>query len=423
MRGIRVAVAGAVLAGGFALYAGGAVAGTFPGTNGKIAFSTSVDFNQIFVMGPDGQNPTPLTFGAVPGGLESSWSGDGERLAFAGSDGSDDEIFVMDHDGQNLTQLTFNSAHDRYPTFSPNGQTIAFESFVGGDFEIFAMDASGQGTIQLTDNTIDDRHPSFSPSGQQIAFDRGEEDVSGDIVVMDAGGQNQTPLATDSPIDIGPSWSPDGQRILFTRVNGMDRDLHAMDANGQSQIPLLAGPQRDLFGQFSPNGNQIVFMRDESLGTDTDIFVADADGQNAMPLTENAIRDGDPSWQPLNPPACELSGPPKQKSFGVVATTITCAENAVVAASGQGKAPKVPRISVATASKAKKFTLVPTTIEVQPDQPTPLTLTVPKKGKKALKKAAKAGKRGKAMVTTTATDDLGETAQASLAVKFKKKKK
>jgi hypothetical protein len=31
-------------------------------------------------------------------------------------------------------------------------------------------------------------------------------------------------------------------------------------------------------------------------------------------------------------------------------------------------------------------------------------------------------KKGKATVTTTATDDLGESAQDSLAVKFKKKK-
>ena len=38
----------------------------------------------------------------------------------------------------------------------------------------------------------------------------------------------------------------------------------------------------------------------------------DANGQNQTPLTNNNVVDYGPDWQPLNPPACDVSGKPKQ---------------------------------------------------------------------------------------------------------------
>ena len=97
-------------------------------------------------------------------------------------------------------------------------------------------------------------------------------------------------------------------------------------------------------------------------------------------------------------------------------------ENATVSAQGSGKAPK-PKTKSASASKAKKFTIPAVTTQVQPGVPATITLTIPKKGRKALKKAAKAGKKGKATVTATITDDFGQASTETFALKFKAKKK
>jgi hypothetical protein len=202
----------------------------------------------------------------------------------------------------------------------------------------------------------------------------------------------------------------------------MDVDIHVMDADGQNEGPVLTGPQTDLLAQFSPDGNKIVFMRDEGAAFDAEIFVADADGQNPTPLTDNSVPDETPAWQPLNvPPACELTGEPKQKSPKQVSVTLTCPENATVTVSGQLKAPK-PKLGAA-GSKSKTVALQPVTLQVQPNAPTPVSLAPDKKGKRLLKKALKAGKKPKGTITAAATDAFGASASDSFAVKLKRKKK
>ena len=101
---------------------------------------------------------------------------------------------------------------------------------------------------------------------------------------------------------------------------------------------------------------------------------------------------------------------------------MTCSnENATATISGVGEAKKVSRS--AAASKKKRFEIPAVSAQVPAATATLISLPIPKKGRKALKRAAKAGKKGSATVTATLTDDFGETSQATLAVKFKKKKK
>jgi hypothetical protein len=175
---------------------------------------------------------------------------------------------------------------------------------------------------------------------------------------------------------------------------------------------------------FSPDGTRVAFTRESDAFTSSNIVLADSTGVNGnvVPLTANAepVRDSDPTWQPLNPPTCDVGGKATSKSVKKVSVTVSCpTENATVVAEGSGKAPK-PRPVLAR--KAKKFSIPPVTVAVPAGVPTTITLTVSKKGQKALKKATKAGKKGKATISLTLTDDLAQTATDTQDLKFKAKK-
>jgi Tol biopolymer transport system component len=399
---------------------------TFPGQNGKLAFfRDDGSLGRIFAMDPDGQNQMPLSSGA--GGIDfaPTFSADGERIAFVHETGPDEvfwEIAVMDADGQNQMQLTTNSLVDAEPAFSPDGRRIAFSRYEGGtDTEIFVMDSDGQNPTPLTDSPLRDAAPDYSPNGQTIAYEHFDGSDT-EIYLMGADGSNPAPLTNTPGNESDPDFSPDGSRVVFTRQAGMaDTEVFVIGADGQNEMQLTDNAQSDFNPTFSPDGQKIAVGRftDPALG---EIVVMDADGQNQTPLTADTFNDRDPDWQPLNPPACQLSGKTKSKTVKRIEITVECQnENATVLVEGTVQAPKIPKLA-AGASKAKKVTLPPTSTEVVAGQPTTVTIPVPKQAQKTVKKAHRAGKNGKAKLTVTATDDLGASAQDPFKLKFKAKK-
>ena len=65
----------------------------------------------------------------------------------------------MQSDGTNTTRLTYNPALDEQSSWSPDGEKIAFTSDRDGNTEIYVMNASdGTNTTRLTYiSAIDDR--------------------------------------------------------------------------------------------------------------------------------------------------------------------------------------------------------------------------------------------------------------------------
>jgi TolB protein len=98
---------------------------SFPGANGKLAF-TSLD-GAIYVTDASGGSPRDIT---APSFYDSNpaWSPDGSRLAYAGIRDGNFEILVMDANGGSERRLTRDPAADWNPTWSPDGLRIAFAS-------------------------------------------------------------------------------------------------------------------------------------------------------------------------------------------------------------------------------------------------------------------------------------------------------
>ena len=413
-----------------ALVAPAGAFGAFTGANGKIGYvidPAGPGSTQITTIDPDGQNRLELTSGADQH-YDPSFSADGERIVFASAPPATTpgQIWVMNHDGSDQTQLTAGTpnALDLSPEFSPDGRTIVFDRYNGmATTQVWAMSPDGGGETQLTTASDSSRSPSFSPDGSRIAFTR-QGPGGGGIWVMNADGSDPTPLTPGSASadDGNPSFSPDGRQIVFDRYNGSQSDIWVMNSDGSGQTPVVSGTQFDTHPTFSPDGSQIAFIR-QVMGTSETLAVVPAAGGpvTSVPGVNDAYGQSQTTWQPLNPPSCDLTGTPKQRSVKSVTVTVTCQnEDASAIAQGSGQAPK-PR--GAQASRKKRFEIAPVGAQVPQGTPTAITLPIPKKGSKALKRATTAGRKGKATITATLTDDLGQSSTDTFAVKFKRKKR
>ena len=201
-----------------------AQAGTFPGTNGKIAFLSGRDGNgEIYTMDANGGSPTNLSNNGAHDG-DPSWAPDGTMIAFESDRDANGEIYTMDANGGSLTRLTNNDDIDEEPSWSPDGSMIAFRSNRDINFEIYTMDANGGSLINLSNNPAFDSEPSWSPDGTMIAF-VSNRDGNTEIYTMDANGGSLTRLTNNDDDDIMPDW---GVQIASKTPSEATQDLKTL---------------------------------------------------------------------------------------------------------------------------------------------------------------------------------------------------
>jgi Tol biopolymer transport system component len=153
---------------------------TFPGKNGKIAFSSGGDVQTI---APDGSGRATVTPGDDP-----AWSPDGSKLAF--TDPATHQIFTINADGSERIQVTHeqfcNSPPDCFgglsgPSFSPTGRQVAYtvnQGGHGGSFWWIDVTDIDTGAISGIDDFVS--NPAWSSDGGKIAF----EGPNGGIAVI-----------------------------------------------------------------------------------------------------------------------------------------------------------------------------------------------------------------------------------------------
>ena len=271
-----------------------AVKGSYPGTNGKIAFDapyTAQGDSEVYVMNTDGTGVRDLTNNHPWDDYSPVWSPDGTKIAFTRDipcdEGDCRRIFVMNADGTGQRQLTVeavepapNVFHYR-PAWSPDGTKIAFfkinfDNPSANGIYVTGADAPGSGALLISGGDW----PSWSPDGTRIAFS------TGDIWVADA----STGTVTTPTLAVGsaPCWSPDGSKIAFDNIDG----ISVMNADGSGLTSLnVPGEQPN----WSPDGTKIVFMTGR-----LSVWIMNADGSEVHDLTPTMPHAGDPDWQRLS---------------------------------------------------------------------------------------------------------------------------
>ena len=288
-----------------------------------IVYSSRRDPPGLYIMNPDGSEPTPLlkAAGYWPPALwesEPSWSPDGTRIAFASYDQAllqatggcraptlsafyCTEIFIVEADGGVLMRVTHNAYADRHPTWSPDGTHLIFSSDRTQDdhernAQLFRIRVDGTGEEQLTFNNVSNEDPDWSPDGRRVAFTYdppgGIPGLSMKVALLDL---ESGEIATLGP-GSRPAWAPDGERIAF-RCNTSICVL-APDEEAATPLTAVEGVNDDQ-PTWSPEGDRIVFVRQRLPSERFEIWGVRTDRGSPYLITNRPTC-------PREPPTCEL---------------------------------------------------------------------------------------------------------------------
>ncbi len=312
-----------------------ALGSSFPGTNGRIAFTTYYGGGELYSMNPDGTNVLNLTNNPAPD-YNAMWSADGTKIAFDSSRDGNFEIYKMNADGSSQIRLTDDSINgtgdDWSPNWSPDGTKIVFYSDRDDQvdpktYEIYTMNADGTNQTRITNNAVNDFGVQWSPDGATLVFTSGgtsglTRDPAREIYTMNPDGTGvSAPLTNNAVYDDLPSWSPDGNKIVFASERDGDVEIYSMNANGTSQTRLSNSTALDTFPTWSPNGSQILFISDRDVGPSTQLYTMNPDGSFQTRIAGGIIGD-QPSWQSV-PPVAPPVVPPTQPQPPVTGATPT----------------------------------------------------------------------------------------------------
>ncbi|MEJ7788258.1 MAG: hypothetical protein WKF29_00115 [Thermoleophilaceae bacterium] len=268
---------------------------TFPGANGRVAASQTIDEGEGFVtealitLAPNGRgrgrdarflrecarmNGEPEEGSDCDAEYRApAWAPDGKRLAFDAGD----SLALINADKSGFKRLSRSSADDSNPAFSPSGRQLVFHGRAATAQAIFVRSLDGGAARRLAAGAS---APDWSERNV-IAYVR-----NGAIFSSRPDGSKRRRITTGRE----PSWSPDGRSLAFSRSGG----IYVARADGRRarRVVRCSGCRTPVF---SPDGKLLVI---DLKGLRT---VRVSDGRLVRQViddTGDAIDFSEPSWQP-----------------------------------------------------------------------------------------------------------------------------
>jgi TolB protein len=273
---------------------------TFPGKNGKIAYSGSDGHDrEIYTIDPGGGNRFNVTNNKTDD-IDPAYSPNGKKIAYAGRQGKEWEIYTINATGGSRFNVTNDNTGDYYPTYAPSGKKIAYSARHGKDLDIFTINVRGGGRFNVTNNrgplpkgpggnptTPDDYSPTYSPSGKKIAFGGACGDECTAIYTTNVGGGSIFRI-TAGLLVLSPDYSPSGKKIAYTNSTR----LETRNVGGGGRFVVTKGSSSE--PSYSPDGKKIAYSGWD--GNDWEIYTINAGGGGKFQLTNNTTNDTFPSW-------------------------------------------------------------------------------------------------------------------------------
>jgi Tol biopolymer transport system component len=194
-------------------------------------------------------------------------SPDGQRLALAVADGSNQDIWIYEWQRDTPTRLTFGGGISIGPTWSPDGRYIAFQA-AGG---MFWARADGAGKLQPLTQSKSVQFPgSFTADGKRLAFFEANPGTAFDLWTMPlenegAGlraGKPEVFLQTTAD-ERYASFSPDGRWLAYASNESGAFHVYVRafpDKGGKWQISDSGGVQPE----WSRNGRELFFRTEDN---------------------------------------------------------------------------------------------------------------------------------------------------------------
>ena len=177
-------------------------------------------------------------------------------------------------------------------TWSPDGETVAFISNLSGRNNLWLVPAEGGWPTQLTISNERQTSPAWSPDGKWIVY---TSDYDGDeqwdiFLVSPKTGQVVNLTNTREISEESPAWSPDGRYLAYI-VKPKTSSVYEIDVYDtvmREVKHLTTGTAKDRMNVapiWSANGKFIVYSQEQSKGTDSNIFLVDVASAQSILLT------------------------------------------------------------------------------------------------------------------------------------------
>ncbi|HXW07425.1 MAG TPA: protein kinase [Vicinamibacterales bacterium] len=315
----------------------------------QVLFTSSASGNRdVYLLRVGGARPINLTARSADDDEQGTFSPDGERIAFR-SDRDGGGLFVMGATGESVRRLTTQGFD---PAWSPDGRLLAYSTEAVIDpyarntrAQLWTVEvASGETTRLLEGDAV---QPAWSPDGRRLAY-WANTGGQRDIWIVDAGGGTPVAVTRDAATDWSPEWSPDGAWLYFSSDRGgtmnlwrlaIDRDSgsasgapqpitnsftgigyarFAADAQRLAVMAYSRSYELSLAPFDSAGGGKVgpeTTVRSPSLGwcssspsadwlactsrgAQEDIVLMRPDGSETVRLTDDPVKDRNPTWSP-----------------------------------------------------------------------------------------------------------------------------